>query len=371
MNLLAGKCAPEDPAYENLLTIIPSLIKKIHASLEDQAFVITGTAYIRTVVAYGHKLFHTGSKKLLVHEILKLCERLLDPACVEISCINVGYILLHVFEKLMPKISTELLMAVVQKVYKSRMPSVVQSLVDLFAHLLVKNPKDMLGLLTETSVDNRISLKILLDRWLLHQPLFRGAFTKSVTYSALLQLFVMKDPRMESLMVITYNPSHSNVNSEVNAPFKILCTLLRFIDNETNAKIVKPRDVLEEAKELLRPRVVSSNGGDERLNTEGDQDEDYFENNNNVGKPTNVLEAMKVDMGEVEEEEVLGGAGDKIFRVGESKDRGLADLEVGSACYMSEMLNFNFDDYDDCEEMKEDDLIILHGSLMKKDLKVF
>lgn len=34
-------------------------------------------------------------------------------------------------------------------------------------------------------------------------------------------------------MVIGYNPSHSNINSEVNAPFKILSTLLRFIDNET------------------------------------------------------------------------------------------------------------------------------------------
>jgi hypothetical protein len=34
-------------------------------------------------------------------------------------------------------------------------------------------------------------------------------------------------------MVIGYNPSHSNINSEVNAPFKIISTLLRFIDNES------------------------------------------------------------------------------------------------------------------------------------------
>lgn len=33
-------------------------------------------------------------------------------------------------------------------------------------------------------------------------------------------------------MVIGFNPSHSNINSEVNAPFKILSTLLRFIDSE-------------------------------------------------------------------------------------------------------------------------------------------
>ena len=43
---------------------------------------------------------------------------------------------------------------------------------------------------------------------------------------------MMRDSRIESLMVIGYNPSHSNINSEVNAPFKILSTLLRFLDTE-------------------------------------------------------------------------------------------------------------------------------------------
>jgi hypothetical protein len=33
-------------------------------------------------------------------------------------------------------------------------------------------------------------------------------------------------------MVIGFNPSHSNINSEVNAPFKILSTLLRFLKSE-------------------------------------------------------------------------------------------------------------------------------------------
>ena len=45
---------------------------------------------------------------------------------------------------------------------------------------------------------------------------------------------MMRDSRIESLMVIGYNPSHSNINSEVNTPFKILSTLLRFIENESN-----------------------------------------------------------------------------------------------------------------------------------------
>jgi hypothetical protein len=41
-------------------------------------------------------------------------------------------------------------------------------------------------------------------------------------------------------MVITYNPSHSNINSEVNAPFKMLSLMLRFLDNETKPTNKRP-----------------------------------------------------------------------------------------------------------------------------------
>ena len=53
-------------------------------------------------------------------------------------------------------------------------------------------------------------------------------------------------------MVIGYNPSHSNVNSEINAPFKILSTLLRFIEVElkpTNKRPLRPVIDMEEVKE--------------------------------------------------------------------------------------------------------------------------
>lgn len=147
-----------------------------------------------------------------------------------------GNYVIQIFHKIEPKIDTNLLMNVVWKIYKSRMPSIVQSLVLIFARLIHSYPKEIVELLSETSIDNRISLKIVLDKWLLQQPLFRGYYTTNVTFSALLKLFVQRDPRIESLMVIGYNPSHSNVNSEINAPFKILSLMLRYLENETSPK---------------------------------------------------------------------------------------------------------------------------------------
>ena len=80
----------------------------------------------------------------------------------------------------------------------------------------------------------------MLDKWFLQQALFRGAYTRTVTISSLCKLFLMREQTIEQLMVITYNPSHSNINSEVNAPFKMLSLMLRFLDNETKPTNKRP-----------------------------------------------------------------------------------------------------------------------------------
>jgi hypothetical protein len=120
------------------------------------------------------------------------------------------------------------------------MPSIVQSLVLVFARLIQTNPKEIIKELSETSIDNRINLKIVLDKWLLQQALFRGSYTRTVTISSICKMFLMGDPLIETLMVIGYNPSHSNINSEVNAPFKMLSLMLRFLENESKPTKMRP-----------------------------------------------------------------------------------------------------------------------------------
>jgi hypothetical protein len=76
-----------------------------------------------------------------------------------------------------------------------------------------------------------MALKILVDKWLLQQSLFRGKYTKNATFMALSKLFMLKDKKIDNLLVIGFNPSHSNLNSDVCAPLKILSTLIRCLDN--------------------------------------------------------------------------------------------------------------------------------------------
>ena len=195
--------------------------------------LLHGTQALKCFIIYGHQEI---LKIINSEEIVDVAKKLLSPLKNEQATMGLGNLVIQIFHKIQPQIDTEILFCVVQKIYKTRMPSSLQSLILIFARLIQSYPSEIIELLLETSVDNRISLKIVLDKWLLQQPLFRGNYTKTVTLTALLKLFLIRDSRIESLMVIGYNPSHSNINSEVNVPFKILSTLLRFLNTDFNSQ---------------------------------------------------------------------------------------------------------------------------------------
>ena len=91
-------------------------------------------------------------------------------------------------------------------------------------------------------------------------------------------------------MVIGYNPSHSNVNSEVNAPFKILSLMLRYLDNEISPKkstLPKNRrgkqgEEEEKTKSLMSGYKMKRDlmGEGERLDTIDQNDDDEEDNYN-------------------------------------------------------------------------------------------
>lgn len=52
------------------------------------------------------------------------------------------------------------------------------------------------------------------------------------SFMALSKLFLLSDKRIDNLLVIGFNPSHTNICNDVTAPLKILATLIRCLDNE-------------------------------------------------------------------------------------------------------------------------------------------
>lgn len=126
---------------------------------------------------------------------------------------------------------------------------------------------------------------------------------------ALSKLFLLSDKRVDNLLVIGFNPSHTNVSNDVNAPLKILATLIRCLDNQMGGKSGQNED---------------------------DQDEgDYTMKEESNSLEVN-LQKFKEQKEEVEGEKVSGGLADR-------------ENQQGSTCYMSAMLQF-YDDGEECDD---------------------
>ena len=112
------------------------------------------------------------------------------------ASIYVGNLSILSFDRLLEKPDQEVLQEVVLKVFKSRTPSVIQSLVLIYSRLINEktdpaNPftkgeweakvGNIIDFLASFSIENRMGLKILVDKWLLQQSLFRGKYTKIST----------------------------------------------------------------------------------------------------------------------------------------------------------------------------------------------
>ena len=107
------------------------------------------------------------------------------------------------------------------------------------------------------------------------------------SFLALTRLFLLKDSRIESLLVIGYNPSHTNPQ-EVYAPFKIFSLLIRGLDAEIKRRLEMGHG--EEGKH----KEEDFYGNDGRLDTVGDDDEYNFKDEEDDG-----WEDDKIDVGDL------------------------------------------------------------------------
>jgi importin-9 len=151
------------PDFHKIIDVFPKLLEYVNKS-EDMFLLLHGTSALRTFIHLGHEQI---LKICPAKDMIEVAKKLLSPTTNEQAAMQLGNYVIQIIHKIEPKIDTNLLMCVVWKIYKSRMPSIVQSLVLIFARLIHVHPKAIVEFLSETSIDNRISLKIVLDKWLL------------------------------------------------------------------------------------------------------------------------------------------------------------------------------------------------------------
>jgi hypothetical protein len=357
LSLFVKKSKSESCERVKLLDLLPYLLELLSKN-DEPSILLHGTALLRAYACYAdQEIIARG----MVDRIIESTLTLLDPYKNEAGALHLGFFVVNIFSKLSPQIDQDLLVGCMNKLYRCKMPSVVQGFVLVFARLIHSYSSEIIGFLSTLTVERRAGLKVLLDKWLIHQPLIRGRYSKNCTITALSRLFILKDPQVETLLVVGYNPSHSNVGSEVIAPLKILCTLIRCLDNESFIPKRKAQEIglNEEFNTVIEGSGMGLRG---EFDDPGDR-MDTIEDDDYSPPHVDPIENLKSDlMKEIKED---FDAND--FKIPVSKDKGLGDYETGSECLMSDMLEFDYEDADDVgEDFHEDDLYSLgdwYGSI--------
>ena len=365
----------------NLIDIITMLIKYCNENKDDTnliwiALIVKSLCDILllsndvTILQHGCSLlrFYIAlCKNIIIRQnqvplLLKVIDHYLDMSLLENSMLYLGNVICQFFFHIENKIIPNLLENIVKRIYKAKMPSIVQSLILVYSRFIVKYPIDTLNFLISIQVENRVGLKVLIDKWLLHQPLFRGKYFKNISIKALSVLYSMKNSIVESLMVIGYNPSHNVASVEVNAPCKILSVLIRCLNNE----------IMQEKIKNKKTNYDDLDNEDDRDNYDDNDERDSNNNDNNDDdefKEEDEEEKEKKDDGKIEigdevfnniQEEPKDFSSKLSFLNNQGKTGGLNNLEQGSEIYLTEMLGFDYNDMDtDEEENVEDDLVYL------------
>jgi hypothetical protein len=263
--------------------------------------------------------------------------RFFDPTLLESALLYVGNMIAQYFKHIQTKIEISVLEALVKRIYKAKMPSVVQSLTLIFSRFIVLFHANIIGFLTNFQVENKVALKVLIDKWLLHQPLFRGNYFKNVSIQALTIMFEIKNEIVETLMVIGYDPSHSNASVEINAPFKILSVLIRCLNNELLQERVK-----QEKNDYNNLNLMER----DMYNEEDDQMEQFEENylegeGNEENKNEEDDKKLDIGMDEFKNMEEPVDFSSKLNFIMKGRAGGLQNIETGSEIYLSEMLVLN------------------------------
>ena len=365
----------------NLIDIITMLIKYCNENKDDTnliwiALIVKSLCDILllsndvTILQHGCSLlrFYIAlCKNIILRQnqvplLLKVIDHYLDMSLLENSMLYLGNVICQFFFHIENKIIPNLLENIVKRIYKAKMPSIVQSLILVYSRFIVKYPIDTLNFLISIQVENRVGLKVLIDKWLLHQPLFRGKYFKNISIKALSVLYSMKNSIVESLMVIGYNPSHSVASVEVNAPCKILSVLIRCLNNEIMQEKIKNKKTNLDDLDNEDDRDNYDDNEDRDDNNANDDDE--FKEEDEDEKEKEKKDDNKIDIGDEEfnniQEEPKDFSSKLSFLNNQGKAGGLNNLEQGSEIYLTEMLGFDYNDLDsDEEENVEDDLIYL------------
>ncbi|GAA5804125.1 hypothetical protein HPULCUR_009611 [Helicostylum pulchrum] len=157
--------------------------------------------------------WHDQSGKSGLDYIIHFIAKLLEPTGTDSESLFVGDLIVTLIQKVGSGISPvlpDLLTAVLHRLMNTDYQPFVQSLVMVFAHLVISQQETVFQFLCNTQINGKSGLEILMTTWCENYDSFSGYYTMKVSAIALSKIYLSSDPRLSSITVkgdIIVNPN--------------------------------------------------------------------------------------------------------------------------------------------------------------------
>lgn len=188
-------------------TIMPSLTRLLIES-EVVDTVYSACNALKDIVRLDVRQllqWHDASAKSGLEITLIVIDRLLRPEFDESAAMEVGGLAAELVDKAGDQLGPllpELLRAVAARLATAQLPPFAQSLILVFARLVLKNQaKDVVEFLSGLNIDNKNGLEVVMGSWLTQSVNFSGYEEIHQNVLALCRLYHLQDPRLAQTMV--------------------------------------------------------------------------------------------------------------------------------------------------------------------------
>ncbi|RIA81823.1 armadillo-type protein [Glomus cerebriforme] len=252
-SLVKGGPSPLPPSYVE--HIFPSLI---HLMLmhEDRSILQSGEVCLKYFIQKDceHIAQWTDtSGKTGLDYVIQYIAKALQPKESE-SAGFLGDLVVKLIKKAGNRIVPvlpDLLKAAATKLEGAKTATFIQSLVMIFAHLMLNQLSTVVEFLSTLDINGRSGLEILLNTWLENHESFQGYYSIKVSAIALSKLFLSGDPRIQGIQVkgdlVVTNSSRIMTRSRtrkdpdqytyVSANVKIIKLLISDLQNSSDSDI--------------------------------------------------------------------------------------------------------------------------------------
>ncbi|KAI8930316.1 armadillo-type protein [Entophlyctis helioformis] len=194
---------PLSPVYaKEVLPRVFALAQKA----DDSALLQNSEEVLKQLVRRdfaGVAAWNDGTHSGLEYTI-QFVAKLLDPSQSESAAMYIGDLITKLIQKVCRLATIRwwyLLLAVIRRLESARMPTFVQTLIAVFAHLIQTQTDTVVQFLAGCNVNGRDGLTILLNAWCDNFQDFSGSYTNKVSCSAMSKLLLNPHPQLNTVQV--------------------------------------------------------------------------------------------------------------------------------------------------------------------------